>query len=114
MTPDLDMESIESITALGALHARLGGDASTYSDVFDAIGVHPRMPYGAASDVPTAFAAMKGNAVDEIGQLSTPGINCRKVVFRGGSDATVHPDNAKRILEQVRRGADRLEQIDLD
>ena len=27
---------------------------------------------------------------------------------------SANPDNAKRILEQVRRGADRLEQIDLD
>ena len=88
--------------------------AATYPDVFEAIGVHSGLPYRAASDVPSAFAAMKGNVIAENGRLNADDAISRKIIFHGGSDRTVHPANAERILEQTRRGSGVLKQIDLD
>ena len=87
--------------------------AATYPDIFDAVGVHSGLPYRAASDVPSAFAAMKGGAKAQHTQPANTG-NCRKIIFHGGSDGTVHPANSERILEQVRQGANRLKRVDLE
>jgi len=84
--------------------------AATYADVFDAVGIHSGLPYKAAKDVPSAFAAMKGAAVAEPALRVVSEVECRKIVFHGGADATVHPVNAERILEQARdRGSQTIE-----
>jgi poly(hydroxyalkanoate) depolymerase family esterase len=88
--------------------------AATYPDVFNAIGVHSGLAYQAASDVPSALAAMKGTAAATPTHGGVGAIDCRKIIFHGGSDATVHPANAERILDQVRSGSRVLKQIDLD
>jgi poly(hydroxyalkanoate) depolymerase family esterase len=88
--------------------------AATYPDVFDAVGVHSGLPYKSAVDLPSAFAAMKGSAA----VVSLPEIandsGCRKIVFHGGGDATVHPMNGERILEQAECGANPLKRSALD
>jgi poly(hydroxyalkanoate) depolymerase family esterase len=85
--------------------------AATYPDVFDAVGIHSGLPYKAAKDVPSAFAAMKGTASEPA--LRVVGeTECRKIVFHGGADATVNPVNATRILERAR--GDGLKRIDLE
>ena len=88
--------------------------AATYPDVFDAVGIHSGLPYRAAVDVPSAFAAMKGGAVDHAAPDARGVNDCRKIVFHGGADETVHPANGERILDRARRGAKSLERLDLD
>ena len=82
--------------------------AATYADVFDAVGVHSGLPYKSAVDVPSAFAAMKGSAaVDSLPDIANDS-GCRKIVFHGGGDATVHPMNGEQILEQAECGQNPL------
>ena len=85
--------------------------AATYPDVFDAVGIHSGLPYKAAKDVPSAFAAMNG-AAGEPALRVVGETQCRKIIFHGGADATVNPVNANRILEHAR--GDGLKRIDLE
>ncbi len=69
--------------------------ASTHPDVFAAAGIHSGLPHGAACDVVSAFAAMKGNP-KATAQGRSP---IRKIVFHGTADATVHPSNGKAVFD---------------
>lgn len=69
--------------------------ASTHPDVFSAAGIHSGLPHGAACDVMSAFAAMKGNA-KATAQGRSP---VRKIIFHGTADATVHPSNGKAVFD---------------
>lgn len=71
----------------------------TYPDIFAAVGAHSGLPFGAAKDVPSAFAAMAGKAITSATHPTeaTP----RTIVFHGADDKTVHPINAERIIEQA-------------
>lgn len=73
--------------------------ASTYPDVFSAAGIHSGLPHGAASDVVSAFAAMKGNA-----KATAPSreARCRRIIIHGTADATVHPSNGERLFDRSR------------
>lgn len=72
--------------------------ASAYPDVFSAAGIHSGLPNGAARDVMSAFAAMKGNSA-----AATTGRSViRKIIFHGAADATVHPSNGKRVFDLAR------------
>jgi len=73
---------------------------ATYSDLYAAIGVHSGLACGAASDLPSAFVAMRqggGLVANAIPGDRTP---VPTIVFHGDRDATVHPDNARQVLEQ--------------
>ena len=74
---------------------------ATYPDVFEAIGVHSGLPYKAAGDVASAFNAMKNGAAGAPPARPTSQYECRKIIFHGGADATVHPDNARCLVEQA-------------
>ncbi len=71
---------------------------ATHPDLFAAIGTHSGMPYAAASDFTSAFAAMNGN-----GPTPPPerlhGVPV--IAFHGDRDATVHHKNSDRILVQA-------------
>ncbi|WP_377847901.1 alpha/beta hydrolase family esterase [Bosea sp. UC22_33] len=69
--------------------------ASAYPDVFSAAGIHSGLPHGAARDVMSAFAAMKGNA-KVTAQGRSP---VRKIIFHGTADATVHPSNGRAVFD---------------
>lgn len=75
--------------------------AATYPELFSAIGVHSGLAYGAATNVPSAFQAMKGKAKPRppmsAGEAESAAA-VRKIVFHGSADATVAPANGARIF----------------
>jgi poly(hydroxyalkanoate) depolymerase family esterase len=89
---------VAGLSAGGAMAAVL---ASTYPDVYAAIGVHSGLPFGAAHDLPSAFAAMKQGA-----GLSSAGIPPARmdpvpaIVFHGDRDTTVDPCNGAAVIAQ--------------
>ncbi|MGQ7847094.1 extracellular catalytic domain type 1 short-chain-length polyhydroxyalkanoate depolymerase [Granulosicoccus sp. 3-233] len=90
---------VAGLSAGAAMAVILG---ETYPDVFAAVGAHSGLPFGAARDVPSAFAAMAGNGTDTAGNV--PGARRPRVptiVFHGAADTTVHPSNGDRIARQA-------------
>lgn len=92
------------LSAGGAMAAVLG---EAYPDLYAAIGVHSGLPHGAASDVASAFSAMRGEAAGSRTPAARPagGHTLRTIVFHGSADGTVHPSNADRIIAAAQAGA---------
>ncbi len=80
------------LSAGGAQAAILG---AAYPGVFRAVGVHSGLACGAASDVMSAFSAMKQGHAGH-GLIGVPAI-----VFHGDQDGTVNPRNADEVAAQV-------------
>ena len=81
---------IAGLSAGGAMAAVVSG---LNPELFTALGVHSGLPAGAASNVVTAFQAMRmGGQSQGKGELALP-----TIVFHGNSDATVHPSNGENI-----------------
>jgi len=77
--------------------------ARRYPEIFAAVGVHSGLPTGAASDLMTALAAMRGSAA------TTPpneGKMPPVIVFHGDADATVHSSNGAAVVNAARAGLD--------
>lgn len=90
---------VAGLSAGGAMAAILG---VTHPELFSAVGIHSGLPHGAAHDVASAFAAMRGDA----GTARTPsGQAVRTIVFHGSADPTVHASNADRIVAAATSGA---------
>lgn len=94
------------LSAGGAAAAVL---AAAYPDLYAAIGVHSGLACGAASDVASAFAAMRQSQPAARrrsgGSLSGRGEYSRTVpaiVFHGDQDTTVHPNNGDQVIAQLR------------
>src|SRR5579871_6307901 len=90
---------IAGLSAGGAMAAVM---AKTYPELFAAVGIHSGLPYGAAHDATTAFAAMHGVAAvpRAPSRPSHPGDPDRftpMIVFHGDEDHTVHPENGLQI-----------------
>jgi poly(3-hydroxybutyrate) depolymerase len=80
---------------------------ATYPDVFAAVGVHSGLPAHSATDVISAFAAMRGDgptSPQRSGRVADARV--RTIIFHGSADATVHASNATKILEGTRRARD--------
>ena len=70
---------------------------------YAAVGVHSGLACGAASDMPSAFAAMRqgGGAAPAV----RPGTRLvPTIVFHGDRDTTVHPRNGDAVVAQARGG----------
>ena len=98
------------LSAGGAAAAVL---AAAYPDLYAAIGVHSGLACGAASDIPSAFAAMRQSQPDARrrsgGKLSGRGGYSRivpAIVFHGDQDTTVHPNNSDQVIAQLREMSD--------
>ncbi len=90
---------VAGLSAGGAAAAVLG---TLYPDVFAAIGVHSGVACGAAHDLMSAFAAMRGQGTNTgaVNALrSASGRDVPTIVFHGDRDGTVHPSNADRFME---------------
>ena len=98
---------VAGLSAGGAMAAVL---AETHPDVFAAAGVHSGLPRGAARDVASAFAAMRGQSGAGGAGRATEG--ARAIVFHGGADHTVHPANGEAIAARWRGGAAEAEHVE--
>jgi poly(hydroxyalkanoate) depolymerase family esterase len=94
---------VAGLSAGGAMAAIL---ATTYPDLYRAAGIHSGLAYGAASDLVSAFAAMRGSPLPSGARQKRPFSQSeqftRTIVFHGTSDQTVHPSNGEAIFSSVR------------
>lgn len=95
--------SAAGLSAGGAMAAVL---AVTYPELFAAVGIHSGLACGAAQDLPSALAAMRGMppmpaAADGCGTAAP----MPTIVFHGDRDRTVHPSNGEKVGEHVLRAA---------
>ena len=105
---------VAGLSAGAAMAVILG---ETYPDLYAGVGVHSGLPYGAAHDTPSAFAAMRGGRPGKSGLLNRPGLanppgatdaphrNATRfvptIVFHGDQDQTVGHENAADIVQQA-------------
>jgi poly(hydroxyalkanoate) depolymerase family esterase len=94
------------LSAGGAAAAVL---AAAYPDLYAAIGVHSGLACGAASDVPSAFAAMRRSGPmarrrSSSNLCGTEGDSriVPAIVFHGDQDTTVHPNNGDQVIAQLK------------
>jgi poly(hydroxyalkanoate) depolymerase family esterase len=95
---------VAGLSAGGAMAAVMG---TTYPELYSAIGIHSGLPYAAARDLPSAFAAMKGKP-GKAHRTSARSHRVPMIVFHGDCDVTVHPSNGEHAmtdtLEKVEQG----------
>jgi poly(hydroxyalkanoate) depolymerase family esterase len=91
------------LSAGGAMAAVL---AVTYPELFAAVGIHSGLACGAAQDLPSALAAMRGMPPMPMAGVgataatngSTAASTVPTIVFHGDRDRTVHPSNGEDVL----------------
>jgi poly(hydroxyalkanoate) depolymerase family esterase len=85
---------VAGLSAGGAAAAIMG---ATYGDLYAAVGIQSDLACGAASDLPSAFMAMRqGGGLEALAKV---GSAVPTIVLHGDRDTTVHPDNGERIIE---------------
>jgi poly(hydroxyalkanoate) depolymerase family esterase len=101
---------VAGLSAGGAAAAVLG---TTYPDLYAAVGAHSGLACGVASDLPSAFAAMRQgtrSTARRPGEEVSGSDGARRIVpvivFHGDRDATVHPSNGDQVVAQFAATAD--------
>jgi poly(hydroxyalkanoate) depolymerase family esterase len=95
---------VAGLSAGAAMAVILG---ETYPELYAGVAAHSGLPYGAAHDVPSAFAAMNGTA--GVMPPAGPGAQPRRaltqpvptIVFHGDADRTVNAANGAAIVRQA-------------
>jgi poly(hydroxyalkanoate) depolymerase family esterase len=98
---------VAGLSAGGAAAAIMG---EAYPDLYAAVGVHSGLACGAARDIPSAFAAMRGGGAGSTGRnTGAAGAHGGRVlptiVFHADRDTTVHPVNGDQVMAQAGAGA---------
>jgi poly(hydroxyalkanoate) depolymerase family esterase len=86
---------IAGLSAGGAMAAIL---ATTYPELFAAVGVHSGLAPGNAHDLPSGLKAMQGHGLDK--HPTAPSRCVPLILFHGDRDSTVHPRNAEEFIRQ--------------
>jgi len=94
---------IAGMSAGGAMAAIMG---ATYPDLYTAVGVHSGLAPGAASDLSSAFTAMRqgGPVVAHQNVSGRDREILPTIIFHGDGDTTVHPRNGDRLLAHLSNG----------
>ena len=104
---------VAGLSAGGAMAANM---SATYPELYAATGIHSGLAHGSATDVVSAFAAMRGGsgpAAPPLKKTRRKGANdrVRTIVFHGASDQTVHPSNAELIFAEAHAGLNHPAQV---
>jgi poly(hydroxyalkanoate) depolymerase family esterase len=86
---------VAGLSAGGAAAAIMG---AAYPDLYASVGIHSGLACGAASDLPSAFVAMRQGGGSKAIAHDKPVVPT--IVFHGDRDTTVNPNNGDRIIEQ--------------
>ncbi|MGH6795592.1 MAG: extracellular catalytic domain type 1 short-chain-length polyhydroxyalkanoate depolymerase [Methylocella sp.] len=103
---DADRVYVAGLSAGGAMAAIM---SVTYPELYAATGIHSGLAYGSATDVASAFAAMRGTSgpaapAQRKSHLKSADGRVRTIVFHGASDQIVHASNAEMIIAEARAG----------
>src|SRR4029079_4601883 len=88
------------VAGLSAGGAAAGINGETYPDLYAAVGVHSGLACGAARDLPSAFAAMRGAGTGTAPKSEKRAV-MPTIVFHGDQDKTVHPRNGAEVIARA-------------
>jgi len=86
---------VAGLSAGGAAAAIMG---EAYPDLYAAVGVHSGLACGAASDMQSAFTAMRQGKPARARRGAGSAASLPAIVFHGDRDTTVHPDNGDAVV----------------